>query len=373
MLSRHLYSSGGFLSYFTPGLISSFSSVPGLKVIPTLTDDLFHTLFALQIPDSTEVVSNPLDLVHEETEAVSERIRLSVVTEVPALSHAADYLLKIGAEGKRVRPGLILLLATSLSPSPPPADRTIVDQRGSAIYIPEIRRRQQRLAEIAELIHVTSLLHDDVIDESDTRRGRPSLNAQFGNKIAVLAGDFLLARTSVTLAALRTPEVIMLMAQVLENLVSGEIMQLTGTDEDLVNMEYYAAKTFNKTASLMANSAKSVCILGEHSAEICELGFQFGKHLGMAFQIVDDIMDFTSTSGEMGKPGLNDLKSGISTAPVLFALEKYPELKPMILRQFKQDGDVEKAVQLVEKGNGIEKARTLAMDHIKNAREIVRN
>lgn len=191
-----------------------------------------------------------------------------MVTEIPALSHAADYLLQIGSEGKRLRPGLVLLLATSLSQTPPPQDRTIVDERSSSIYIPEPRRRQQRLAEIAELIHVTSLLHDDVIDNSDVRRGRPSLNAQFGNKIAVLAGDFLLARTSVTLAALHTPEVIMLMAQVLENLVSGEVMQMTGRDDEITDLEFYAAKTFKKTASLMANSSRAVSILGGHPQEV---------------------------------------------------------------------------------------------------------
>ena len=165
-------------------------------------------------------------MVRREVETVSERIRLSVVTEIPALSHAADYFLKFGSEGKRFRPSLLLLLATALSPTPLSPDRFTVDDRHSSMYIREERRRQQRLAEIAELMHVTSLLHDDVIDNAETRRGMSSLNAEMGNKLAILAGDFLLARASVTLAALRHPEVIMLMAQILENLVSGEIMQV---------------------------------------------------------------------------------------------------------------------------------------------------
>lgn len=171
---------------------------------------------------------DPLGMVRREVETVSERIRLSVVSEIPALSHAAEYFLKFGAEGKRLRPSLLLLLATSLSPVPLDPDRHSVDDRQSCEYVNGVRRRQQRLAEIAELMHVTSLLHDDVIDNADTRRGMSSLNAEVGNKLAILAGDFLLARASVTLAALRNPEVIMLMAQILENLVSGEIMQVRG-------------------------------------------------------------------------------------------------------------------------------------------------
>jgi len=166
-------------------------------------------------------------MVRKEVETVSERIRLSIVTEIPALSNAAGYFLKLGAEGKRLRPSLLLLMATALSPHPLSPDRLTVDQRASSTPVPEIRRKQQRLAEIAELMHVSSLLHDDVVDKADTRRGLSSLNAVVGNKLAILAGDFLLARASVTLAALHHSEVIMLMAQILENLVGGEIMQVS--------------------------------------------------------------------------------------------------------------------------------------------------
>ena len=173
---------------------------------------------------------DPLQLVRREVETVSERIRLSVVTEIPALSHAAEYFLKFGSEGKRLRPSLLLLLATALSHTSTDPEMLNVDNRPSNVYVEEVRRRQQRLAEIAELMHVTSLLHDDVIDNADTRRGMSSLNAEVGNKLAILAGDFLLARASVTLAALRNPEVIMLMAEILENLVSGEIMQVRSVE-----------------------------------------------------------------------------------------------------------------------------------------------
>lgn len=170
--------------------------------------------------------SDPLGMVHREVEAVSERIRLSVVSEIPALSHAAEYFLKFGVEGKRLRPSFLLLLATSLSPKPIPSEMMTVDQRHSSETVTEVRRRQQRLAEIAEMMHVASLLHDDVIDNAEMRRGISSLNKEVGNKLAILAGDFLLARVSVTMAALRNCDIVVLMSQILESLINGEILQV---------------------------------------------------------------------------------------------------------------------------------------------------
>lgn len=180
-----------------------------------------------------QFVDNPFQLVRPEIDVVSERIRRSIVSEIPALDKASEYFFKVGAEGKRLRPSMILLLASAISQDPPPMDRTRVDLRPPNAHVPEIYRRQQRIAEIAEIIHVASLLHDDVIDSAATRRGVESLNVLVGNKLAVLAGDFLLARVSVTLAALRDSEVIEIISNILENLVTGEIMQASGIPCDI--------------------------------------------------------------------------------------------------------------------------------------------
>ncbi|MBA0548484.1 hypothetical protein Golob_019582 [Gossypium lobatum] len=143
----------------------------------------------------------------------------------------------------------------------------------------DLRTRQQRIAEITEMIHVASLLHDDVLDDADTRRGVGSLNAVMGNKLAVLAGDFLLSRACLTLASLKNTEVVTLIATVVENLVTGETMQLTTASNKRFSMEYYMQKTYNKTASLMSNSCKSVALLAGHTAEIAMLAFEYGKNL----------------------------------------------------------------------------------------------
>jgi geranyl diphosphate synthase len=197
-----------------------------------------------------------------------------------------------------------------------------------------------------------------------------ALNIEFGNKLAILAGDFLLARASVTLASLRDTEVIMLLSTVIENLVTGEVMQMTAKPEELVSWEHYAQKTHYKTASLIAKSCKAVALLesGE-DADTAEAAYEYGRHLGLAFQYIDDVLDFTGSALSLGKPALNDLKSGIATAPVLYAAARFPALTKLVQRRFKNDGDVEQARLWVADSDGIAQARELAATHAQQARE----
>ncbi|KAK9915863.1 hypothetical protein WJX75_005387 [Coccomyxa subellipsoidea] len=316
---------------------------------------------------------DPFSLVKEEIESVSERLRRSIFTGIPTLRSAAEYFFKLGAEGKRLRPTMLLLMASSLSTYVPSPDFLTVDDSPPNVHPSEERRRQQRIAEITEMIHVASLLHDDVIDNAEVRRGLRALNSVFGNKIAILAGDFLLARASVSLAALRNSDVIQLLSQVIEDLVTGEILQMTSTDQDLLSLDYYVRKTFHKTASLMANSSKAVAILGGQPKDVSELAWQYGRHLGLAFQFVDDVLDFTGSTLQLGKPALNDLRSGLATAPVLYAAEEHPQLRSLILRKFKSEGDVELAQQLVFDSRGIQRARDLAAEHAALAAQAVQS
>lgn len=127
-------------------------------------------------------------------------------------------------------------------------------------------------------------------------------------------------------------EIVELLSRVLEHLVSGEVMQMSAAPEQLTSMDYYLDKTFYKTASLMANSAQAVAILGEQQQPVCDLAWQYGRHLGLAFQIVDDLLDILGSSKQLGKPALNDLRSGIATAPVLLAVQEQPALIELIRR-----------------------------------------
>lgn len=314
---------------------------------------------------------DPFAIAEPEIDSISERLRRSLLTDIPALGRAAEYFFQIGAEGKRLRPTMLVLMASAFSAVIPAAHLLTVDQSPVNHHPIEPRRRQQRIAEITEMIHVASLLHDDVIDNAETRRGLKALNSAMGNKIAILAGDFLLARASVSLASLRNTEVIELLSQVIEHLVSGEILQMTSQPEDLLSIDHYVKKTFYKTASLMANSCKAVAILGGQPRSDCELAWQYGRHLGLAFQFIDDVLDFTSGSSELGKPNLNDIKSGVVTAPVLFAAEEHPELNDMIQRKFKHDGDVSRANELVFASKGIERTRQMAQEQCDLAAETI--
>lgn len=315
---------------------------------------------------------DPLRIVAKEMKFLTGNIRQLLGSGHPSLDKVAKYYTQ--AEGKHVRPMIVLLMsrATVLCPKAPhiaPADTTErINSSISPIGIlrdanpssplsefssePEatesdILPSQRRLAEITELIHTASLLHDDVIDHSVSRRGSPSANLEFGNKMAVLAGDFMLGRASVALARLRNAEVVELLATVIANLVEGEFMQLKNTARDERNpkwsedaLTYYLEKTYLKTASLISKSCRAAALLGRTDAATVEAAYAYGKNLGLAFQLVDDMLDYTRSEKDLGKPAGADLELGLATAPLLFAWKTMPELGSLVGRKFEQAGDV---------------------------------
>ncbi|KAK6908853.1 hexaprenyl-diphosphate synthase [Kwoniella mangroviensis CBS 10435] len=253
---------------------------------------------------------------------------------------------------------------------------------------PMILPTQRRLASITEMIHVASLLHDDVIDNSPLRRGEPSAPSTFGNKLSILSGDFLLGRASIALARLGSREVVELLATVIANLVEGEVMQLKATSEPEQKptpkgFEDYMRKTYLKTASLMAKSARAAVILGgcgdsdgiglsKDGEWVKDVAYGYGRNLGIAFQLIDDALDFLPPDPSLGKPSLGaDLRLGLATAPALFAWEKYPEIGPLILRKFSEPGDVEIAREIVNKSDGLQRTVELARTFAGSARELI--
>lgn len=246
---------------------------------------------------------------------------------------------------------------------------------------------QLRLAQIVEMMHTASLLHDDVIDASALRRGAPSAPAAFGNKRAVLAGNFVLGRASVALARLGDSEATELIASVLANLVEGEILQLrevAGAPQDAWNV--YLQKTYLKTASLMAKGARAAVVLGGAvDGEVWkEAAYAYGRNIGIAFQVrvislhflalslthgqlVDDVLDYEAASAALGKPGGADLSLGLATAPALYACEEHPQMGALIARKFADPGDVEEARDLVLRSTGVRRTRELAQKYADEA------
>jgi all-trans-nonaprenyl-diphosphate synthase len=171
------------------------------------------------------------------------------------------------------------------------------------------------------------------------------------------------------LANLDNLPVVKLLSEVIMDLAEGEIQQgLNGFDTSL-SIEAYLEKSYYKTASLIANSSKAAGCLSEVSAEIADDLYNYGRNIGLAFQIVDDILDFTASTETLGKPAGSDLRSGNLTAPALFCLEEKPYLEVLIEREFAEEGDIEQALALVEDSKGIERSRELATHHAQKAVE----
>ncbi|KAF4317172.1 hypothetical protein BBO99_00006766 [Phytophthora kernoviae] len=308
------------------------------------------------LPTDPSTLVDPFTLVQNDMVSVTDSIKRILGSDHPVLAAVAKYFFEHDG-GKKVRPTLVLLVSRAAE----------AHRRAIGSPLPESQSEeytyaaQQRLAEITEMIHTASLMHDDVIDEADVRRGRPSVNKVFGGKMSVLAGDFLLARSSVSLARLRNLEAVELMSTSIEHLVKGEVMQMKNADarDDISPFEYYLRKNYYKTGSLMSNSCKAALVLGKHDHHICDLGFAFGRHIGLAFQLIDDVLDYAGVN--TGKPLLADLKSGLSTAPLLLAQEEFPVLRELSKRKFAEDGDIEMASELVEKSTGIARSKALAI------------
>ncbi|MEB3337639.1 MAG: polyprenyl synthetase family protein, partial [Leptolyngbyaceae bacterium] len=160
-----------------------------------------------------------------------------------------------------------------------------------------------------------------------------------------------------------------LLSEVIMDLAEGEIQQGLNCFDTRLSIEAYLEKSYYKTASLIANSAKAASLLSDVSEELADKVYNYGRHLGLAFQIVDDILDFTGSTEALGKPAGSDLKSGNLTAPVLFALTEKPYLETLIEREFAQTDDLEQAIALVKDSQGIELSRKLAADHARSAVE----
>lgn len=319
---------------------------------------------------------DPFQSVAQEIKYLTGNIRQLVGSGHPVLDTVSKYYTQ--SEGKYIRPMLVLLIsqATSgISPNrtqdpaslshtidEPLSPRNVLSDMNPSLQSLEsdptssatdphshILPTQRRLAEITELIHTASLLHDDVIDTSTTRRSAPSANIAFGNKMAVLAGDFLLGRASVALARLRNSEVTELLATVIANLIEGEFMQLRNTLHDETNptfshaaIEYYLQKTYLKSASLISKSCRAAALLGDATPEVVDASYSYGRNLGLAFQLVDDLLDYQSSGGVLGKPAGADLELGLATAPLLFAWRERSELGELVGRKFAREGDVQR-------------------------------
>lgn len=183
-------------------------------------------------------------------------------------------------------------------------------------------------AAVAELIHVATLLHDDVLDEADLRRGSETIRARWGNKISILSGDYLLAQASLKLSQLNHCRLVSIFATVLANLCEGEVEQIRLSYQLNTNWDSYFKKSICKTAALFGACCESVGVLNQLPEHEIQALRTYGEKFGIAFQVIDDLLDYTGSTDSLGKPILDDLKNGLLNAPILLALAHFPADSP---------------------------------------------
>jgi geranylgeranyl pyrophosphate synthase len=262
-------------------------------------------------PPGPAELAGDLPALPDDLARVEAALRESVQTPDPFLAEVATHL--IGAGGKRLRPTLTLCsaYASNRGGAGPATDAALT---GSVA---------------CELVHLGSLYHDDVIDEAETRRGVPSVNARWSNIVAILAGDFLLARAS-SLAASLGADVASLLAATIGELCRGQVLELQHLFDVDRSEEDYSSAIEGKTAALFATSCRIGGMVSAVGDATLDALTRFGRHLGMCFQIVDDVLDLSSTDDALGKHAGQDLLEGIYTLPVIYAVRESKELRELL-------------------------------------------
>jgi octaprenyl-diphosphate synthase len=233
--------------------------------------------------------------------------------------------------GKRLRPALLLLAAGASG------------YRGESAI---------RLGAVVEMIHSATLIHDDVIDGADTRRGRPSANARWGNHMSVLAGDWLYMQSFEMALRERNFAVLDILIDLTQNMVEGELLQLTRLGQMDLNEAEATELAYRKTACLFSGCSRLGAVLGRQPKHIEEALAEYGRNAGLAFQLVDDLLDFTASPEQLGKPVLSDLKEGKVTLPLIFALQAQASMCAAAGHGGSQAGDGDGGGHAGSNGNG---------------------
>jgi octaprenyl-diphosphate synthase len=266
-------------------------------------------------------VTDPMDADMRQVDAV---IRERLSSQVTLIDQIAQYIINAG--GKRIRPRLVLLFSQALGCTGP---------------------EPHELAAIVEFIHTATLLHDDVVDESSLRRGRATANAVFGNAASVLVGDFLYSRAFQMMVSVDRKRVLQVLADATNVIAEGEVLQLMNVhDPDLAVEDYLRVIRF-KTAKLFEASARLGAVLADSPPELEERCADFGRALGTAFQLVDDLLDYEGDAKELGKNIGDDLREGKPTLPLLIAMQRGSEAERALIRGAIEHGEVQRLAEIV--------------------------
>ncbi len=292
-------------------------------------------------------LSDLLAPVTRDMESVDAVIRSRLNSNVVLIRTIGDYI--IGAGGKRMRPALLLLVAQALG------------YRGT---------HQHVLAAVVEFIHTATLLHDDVVDESSLRRGRDTANAVFGNAASVLVGDYLYSRAFEMMVEVDSMRIMQIMSEATTVIAEGEVLQLLNVHDPDVSQERYLQVVRFKTAKLFEAAAQAGAVIAGASPERQEAAAAYGRHIGTAFQLVDDVLDYSGDAAALGKNVGDDLREGKPTLPLIRVLEVGTSAQRDLVRHAIEHGeaDFDAVARAIQETGALDHARHCALAEAEMAR-----
>jgi len=294
------------------------------------------------------LLASTKEIVRPDLNAVDAVIRASLKSTVPLVDQVAEHIIAGG--GKRLRPLLVVLAARAC------------DYRGSSHI---------DAAAFIEFIHTATLLHDDVVDKSARRRGRDTANAIFGNQASVLVGDFIYSRAFEMMAAMGSQRVMEIMAQATNVIAEGEVLQLMYTGNSETTEVRYLDVIYRKTAKLFESGTEVAAVLAGASPSIQRALADYGKHLGIAYQLIDDVLDYQANPAELGKNLGDDLAEGKPTLPLIHAihLNEDPAIRELISKAIKNGGleQLNLILSTIESTGALDYTRRLAQDEADQA------
>ncbi|WP_093375871.1 polyprenyl synthetase family protein [Variovorax sp. OV329] len=273
---------------------------------------------------AASTTASVLGLIAEDMDEVDRVIAKRLDTGVPLVAEVSRYIISAG--GKRLRPALLLLMSRALG------------YQGD---------QQFNLAAVIEFIHTATLLHDDVVDESTLRRGRPTANESFGNPASVLVGDFLYSRAFQMMLDAHDIRVMEILADATNVIAEGEVLQLMNMHDAGLDEHAYLRVIRSKTAKLFEASTRLAAVLSKSPPEIEEACATYGQALGTAFQVIDDVLDYAGDANETGKNLGDDLREGKTTLPLILAMQRGTPEQSLLIKAAIEAGDTDQLPQIV--------------------------
>ncbi len=302
---------------------------------------------------TTTASTNPLSLVADDMRQVDAVIARRLDSSVPLIGEIAHYIISAG--GKRLRPALLLMMSGALG------------YKGDQHF---------NLAAVVEFIHTATLLHDDVVDESTMRRGKPTANESFGNAASVLVGDFLHSRAFQMMVDADNMRVMQILSEATNIIAEGEVQQLINTHNVDLDETGYLAVIRSKTAKLFEASSRLAAVLANADAPTEEACANYGRALGTAFQVIDDALDYDGDTEVMGKNIGDDLREGKVTLPLIIAMQRASATERAMIVHAIENGstpDMAQIVAVVKATGALDATRSAAAEQAQEAIDCLRN